>query len=230
MDYWAETMQDDCYLIADDGWKAEVSRMLVKNNKGKEVDKGWTCDLVPKSLIITRYFAVEQEATKKLEAELESITAQMTEMEDEHGGEEGVFSELDKVNKANITARLKEIKGDKEAKEEAQALKAWLKLCDQQSELKHLLKECEEALDAFALDKYPELTEAEIKVLVVEDKWLSALDAAIHGEMDRVSQALTQRVKELAERYEIPLPEQVSRVAELEQVVHRHLERMGFSL
>ena len=48
----------------------------------------------------------------------------------------------------------------------------------------------------------PKLTEAEIKALVVDDKWLAALDAAIHGEMDRVSQKLTQRVKELAERYE----------------------------
>ena len=47
--------------------------------------------------------------------------------------------------------------------------------------------------------------------------------------MDRVSQQLTQRVKELAERYETPLPQMVSRVAELEAKVNRHLERMGFS-
>ena len=38
----------------------------------------------------------------------------------------------------------------------------------------------------------------------MDDKWLAALDAAIHREMDRISQALTQRVKELAERYETP--------------------------
>ncbi len=229
MDYWADMMQDDCYLIADDGWKAETSRVLVKNNKGKEVDKGWICDLVPKPLIVARYFSVEQKAITKLEAELESLTSQMTEMEEEHGGEEGAFSELDKVNKANVTARLKEIKGDKEAKEERQVLNAWLKLHNEQAELKGLLKECEEALDTLAFDKYPELTEAEIKTLVVDDKWLAALDAAIHCEMDRISQALTQRVKELAERYEIPLPQQVNKVADLEQAVSRHLERMGFS-
>ncbi len=229
MDYWAETMQDDCYLIATDGWKAETSRVLVKNSRGKEVDRGWTCDLVPKALIVARYFAVEHEAITELEAELESITAQITEMEEEHGGDEGAFADLEKLNKANVTARLREIEDDKEAKEEAKALNVWLKLSNEQSELKHLLKECEEAIDAFALDKYPVLTEAEIKTLVVDDKWLTALDAAIHGEMARISQALTQRVKELAERYEIPLPRQVSRVAELEQVVSRHLDRMGFS-
>ena len=52
---------------------------------------------------------------------------------------------------------------------------------------------------------------------------------AIHGEMERVSQRLTTRVKELAERYETPLPQAVGLVAELEAKVNRHLERMGFS-
>ena len=48
MDYWSETMQDDCYLIAADGWKAETYRIIEKDKKGKERDKGWACDLVPK--------------------------------------------------------------------------------------------------------------------------------------------------------------------------------------
>src|SRR5690242_5677681 len=52
MDYWAGTMQDDVYLIAADGWKAETSRIIEKDKKGKEKDKGWTCDLIPKVLIV----------------------------------------------------------------------------------------------------------------------------------------------------------------------------------
>src|SRR5205823_4321968 len=35
----------------------------------------------------------------------------MTEMEEEHGGEDGAFFELDKVNKANVTARLSNERG-----------------------------------------------------------------------------------------------------------------------
>ena len=62
MDYWAETMQDDCYLIADYGWKAETYRIIETDKKGKQKDKGWTCDLVPKPLIVARYFAKEQKA------------------------------------------------------------------------------------------------------------------------------------------------------------------------
>jgi type I restriction enzyme M protein len=228
MDYWATTMQDDCYLIAADGWKAETYRLIETNKKGKEVDKGWTCDLIPKQLIVNRYFAAQQAAIREQEAALESVVAQMAEMEEEHGGEDGAFAELDKVNKANVTARLKEIKGDKEAKDEAATLNAWLKLCTQETDLKKALKDAEAELDALAYAQYPKLSEAEIKTLAVEDKWLAAIAAAIHGEMDRISQTLTQRVKELAERYESPLPLLTEKVADLSAKVAVHLKNMGF--
>ncbi len=229
MDYWTETMQDDCYLVAADGWKAETTRIIEKDKKGKERDKGWTCDLVPKTLIVARYFANEQAAIDKFAGELEEVTASIAELEEEHGGEEGAFSVLDKVNKANVAARLKEIKGDQEAKDEAAVLNEWLILSDQEADLKKHLKDAEAELDAKAYAQYPRLTDAEIKTLVVDDKWLAALEAAIQGEMDRISQALTQRVKELAGRYEIPLPRMISRVTELEAKVNHHLGRMGFS-
>jgi type I restriction enzyme M protein len=240
MDYWAETMQDDCYLIAADGWKAETTRVLVKNKGGREVDKGWTCDLVSKSLIVARYFAAEQAAITGLEAELEGITAEMTELEEEHGGDEGALAGFEKVNKAAVAARLKELADafraategsgpDEDEKAEAEVLNAWLKLSDREAVLKRSLKDAEADLDAKAYAKYPTLTEVEIQTLVVDDKWLTALEAAIHGEMDRISQALTQRVKELGERYDTPMPQQARKVAELEQTVNRHLKKMGFS-
>ena len=234
MDYWAETMQDDCYLIAADGWKAETSRIIERDKRGKERDKGWTCDLVPKSLIIAHYFVAEQESIHQLEADLEGVAAQLTELEEEHSGEEGAFAELDKINKASITARLKEITGffatEEDTGEEVAVLSKWVELSNQQASLKRKLKDAEADLDAKAYAQYPELTEDEVKTLVVNDKWLATLDAAIHSEMDRISQALTQRVKELAERYETPVPALTARVAELEAKVNRHLEKMGFAL
>lgn len=229
MDYWADTMQDDCYLIADDGWKAETYRIVEKDKRGKEKDKGWACDLVPKSLIAARYFAKEQEAIEQLTAELEGVSARLTELEEEQGGEEGAFSELDKVNKVEVSKRLREIKGDKDAKDEAAALNEWLKLSDEEADFKRRLREAEASLDTKAYAKYPTLTETEVKMLVVDDKWLATLDKDIHGEMDRVSQQLTQRVKELAERYETPIPLTVKRVADLEAKVNHHLTKMGFS-
>ncbi len=227
MDYWSETMQDDCYLIAADGWRAETSRIIEKDKKGKEKDKGWNCDLVPKALIVARYFAKDQTAIDQLAAELESVTAKLAELEEEHGGEEGAFSELEKVNNACVTARVKEIKVDMEATAESAALNDWLKHNEQESDLKKRLKDAEIALDAKACAHYPKLTEVEIQTLVVDDKWLATVDGTIHGEMDRVSQQLTRRVRELAERYKQPLPEIEREVAALETRVRGHLEQMG---
>ena len=232
MDYWATTMQDDCYLIAANGWKAETYRIEEENKQKKRVDKGWTCDLIPKSLIVARYFAPEQETIQTLEAELESVSAQLTELEEEHGSEEGAYSELEKINKATVTARLKELRGlfhDEDTKTESDALEAWLKLSNQEMELKRNVREAETALDTLAYSKYPTLTEAEIKTLIVDDKWLTVIGDAVHGEMEHISQTITQRVKELAGRYETSLPKHLCKVAELEKTVDSHLARMGFA-
>jgi type I restriction enzyme M protein len=228
MNYWAEVMQDDCYLIAADGWKAETYRILVENKQKKMVDKGWTCDLVPKDLVINRFFLKEKEAIEALEAENETIAGQITELEEEHSGEEGFFAELDKVNKGNVQNRLKEIKGDADAKEEIKVLKAYLDLLAQQTAINKKIKEANAALDKKLYTKYPTLTENEIKTLVVDDKWMATIDTDIHTEMDRISQRLTQRIKELAERYETPLPMQTTKVSKLEKRVNSHLEKMGF--
>ena len=225
MDYWDTMMQDDVYLIAADGWQAQTVRLL---EKGK--DKGWACDLVPKNLIIARYFAKEQQAINDLEADIENLAAQLTELEEEHGGEEGLFSELDKLSKTTVAARLKEIKNDNEAKDEIEALNRWQSLYNNQADAKKALKAAEVALDTKVYEKYPTLNEAEIKTLVVNDKWLTTLEAAFHGEMNRISQALTQRIKQLAERYETPVSFHVQNVADLEAEVNQHLTKMGFSL
>ena len=238
IDYWAETLQDDLYQIASGGWKAETGRVVVKNAKGKEVDRGWTCDLIPKALVVGRYFSAEQATLNTLEAELEGVGAQLTELEEEHGGEDGAYSELEKVNKASVMLRLRELKNlfstPEDSREELEvleleALGAWLALSAQETELKRQVKELEAKLDALALAQYPQLSVDQIKTLVVQDKWLSSLNVRIHGEMERISGALTGRVKELATRYETPLPEASSRVTLLEGKVKNHLERMGFS-
>lgn len=240
MDYWAEIMQDDCYLIASNGWKAETSRIIETDKNGKQKDKGWTCDLVPKALLVARYYGGEQGDIDKLSADVESVSAKLVELEEEQAGDDDAFSEArteaeegkeGKVTRATVAARLKEIKGDKEAEDEAVAvaLNQWLTLDGEATDFKKRLKEAEAALDAKVYARYPKLTEDEVKTLVVDDKWLAALDAVIHGEIDRVSQQLTERVKDLAERYETPLSKMTSRVAELETKVNQHLERMGFA-
>jgi type I restriction enzyme M protein len=227
MDYWAEMMQDDCYILSADGWVAETSRIVETDKKGKAKDKGWACDLVPKPLLVSRYFAIKQAAIEAKQAELETVTASLVEVEEEHGGEEGFLGALEKINKAEVNARLKEIKGDKEAKDEAAVLKQWLKLNTEEADYRKAIKDAEVALDKLAYEKYPQLTEAEIKTLVVDDKWLTTLAIAVQGELDRVSQTLTGRIRQLAERYATPLPKLEAEVDVLAARVAEHLKKMG---
>lgn len=244
MNYWNETMQDDCYLIAVDGWKAEPYRILVKNKTGKETDKGWDCDLVPKTLVIDRYFIAEKKAIEKLEAERETIATTLQELEEEHSVDEGYFSDYDKVNKVNVHKRLKELlasnpKTKKQtlplaaegetANGEKVILEQYITLTEKQTELNKIIKEAEVELDKKTLARYKTLNETEIKQLVVDDKWMASIERSVRTEMERISQRLTQRVKELTERYEIPLPKQTSDVADLEEKVSAHLQKMGFS-
>lgn len=228
MNYWFEVMQDDCYLIAADGWQAQTYRIIETNKKDKKIDKGWACDLIPKSLVINRYFADEQKAIDDLNVDLENLQSQMTEMEEEHSGDDGFFSELEKINKGNITARLKELKNEPDTAEELKIFKQYLNLLNQEAVTKKSIKEAETKLDADLLNFYPTLTQEQIKQLVVNDKWMAIINKDIHSEMDRISQGLTQRIKELAERYETPLQTQTEQVAVLEQTVNQHLQQMGF--
>lgn len=231
MNYWNEVMQDDCYLIAVDGWKAEPYRILVKNKTGKETDKGWDCDLVPKSLVIERYFLTEKKAIEKLEAERENFITTLQELEEEHNIEDGYFADYEKVNKANVQKRLKIIDNGKlkiENKEEIAVLKIYLNAIDAQSELNKKIKEAEAELDKKTLARYKTLTESEIKQLVVDDKWMASIERSVKTEMERISQRLTQRIKELAERYETPIPKMELGLSEVEAKVTAHLQKMGF--
>lgn len=234
MDYWAESMQDDAYLIAEDGWQATPYRVLeTKKNKdgspGKTVDKGWACDLVPKALLVLHHLAAEQSELDRLGAELEGALSALTELEEEHSGDDAVFGGFDKINDKEVKSRIKEIGRDVDAADELAALKQWLDLSEQASVLKKRIKTLDAELDANALARYPTLTPDEVKALVVDQKWMATLDAAVHGELDRVSQALTGRVKELAERYGRTMPELAQQVDDLETRVAGHLAKMGFA-
>jgi type I restriction enzyme M protein len=101
-------------------------------------------------------------------------------------------------------------------------------LSDAEAGLKKQVRDLDASLNELAFEKYTKLGESEIKALVVDDKWLRALAASVQGELDRVSQALTGRVKQLAERYATPLPVLVQEVETLGFKVDLHLKKMGF--
>jgi type I restriction enzyme M protein len=245
MNYWNEVMQDDCYLIAVDGWK--INEQLTMDNEQFKKGKGlrnYQLSILNFQLIIDRYFLTEKKAIEQLEASKEGIATQLTELEEEHNTEEGYFADLDKVNKASVNGQLKidngQLKSVENGKlkidnEELKFLKAkiavciqYLKLVDDQTELNKKIKEAITNLDTKVIERYKTLTETEIKQLVVDDKWMASIERSVKTEMERISQRLTQRIKELAERYETTLPKQTIEVAEFEEKVNAHLQKMGF--
>ncbi len=240
-------MQDDCYLIAADGWKTGAQPREIRQMKNKEGKLVWPeahdymkgkrrfkSDLIPAALLISRYFTAERDALEAIEGELAAVEQQLDETREEQGGEEGLLEfviegegEKQKVNAKAVKARLKEIGKDPDYADERKALEDCAALLDQQADAKARLKAAQEDLEAKLDAKYPKLSEDEIKTLVVDDKWLATLAAAVQGELDRVSQTLTGRIRQLAERYATPLPQLTDEVAALAARVDGHLKKMG---
>ena len=245
MDYWAESMQDDLYLIAADGWvkgaqPREIVRVKDKNNKltwpephdylkGKRRFKS---DLVPASILVAHYFVAERNAIEALDNRLATLEQEL----DENGGEDGLLVEViegegdkQKITAKAVKARLKEVGGDPLYADERAALERYANLLKQQSDLKARRKDAQENLDKKIDAKYPKLTEAEIKTLVVNDRWMARLSATVQREIDRVSETLTDRVRQLAHRYAAPLPELARKVEEFGARVEGHLNKMGLA-
>ena len=240
--YWNEVMQDDVYVISDDGWQSgrEVYRILkiTKQKDGKSKSKeiegmeGIESKLLKPHLLVNTYFEKEKEEIEKLEVERDTIVTELEAMEEEHCGEEGLLAEAkndkDKITAASAKERLKSIKGNKSDAEEIELLELFLKQSDKVTELNKKIKSLQKNLEKKVWEKYKTLSDDEIKDLVVDHKWILHLENAVQNEMRRISQRLTQRIKELIDRYETPMPLQLKEVKLLEEKVNVHLSKMGF--
>ncbi|WP_239502642.1 hypothetical protein [Vibrio astriarenae] len=142
-------------------------------------------------------------------------------------GEDGLLIEAindkDKITKASVAAQTR-LATDAE---ELKALKQATKLFNAEAAAKKVVKEAQEALDLATFNKYPEMTIDEVKALIVDDKWLATLQTNITAQIERVTQKMTNRVKQLEERYSTPMPELSKSVDELSDKVAGHLKAMG---
>src|SRR6185437_16696046 len=101
-----------------DGWVAKTYRIIETDKKGKDKDRGWACDLLPKSLIVARYFADEQKAIDETSASLEAASSALAELEEEHSGDDQAFAGYEKINAAAVKERIREIGDDADAADE----------------------------------------------------------------------------------------------------------------
>lgn len=96
---------------------------------------------------------------------------------------------------------------------------------DEQSKLVKALKA---QLEEKVKEKYTVLTVEEIKELLVNKKWYYSIFDGIDALYVAISHSITNRIVELAERYEDTLPALSTVVDAYESRVKSHLERMGF--
>ena len=203
MNYWAETLQDDCYLISRDGWKVELLPPAKKNASWED----YFCDLLPVEVVVGVTFAEERDRIVRLKTELEEVTSEIVAIDEKLADEEGE-DEIDE-----------------------DALKVERKKHDQKAKtLKKSIKEANEDLIRKLVKAYDEMEEDEVKGYVVDRKWAIALTARFTDELKRVKAAIVSDVQSLAGRYEKTLPEMENSVKALTEKVAKHLAAMGIEL
>ena len=243
MDYWEEVMQDDVYVLVQDGWTGgkQLREIFPTKKDGKNVwkeshdfeinKKRYRVEVIPRTLVEKRFFPDLLAELSRLESDADSATQLLEEFVESHAGEEDLLLEAkndkDKVTQKLINARLKELKSNSGDLDEINALEKCLSLVKKEAMARTKAKDKKTELDLAVFKKYPQLSESDIKILIVDDKWLTTLESNIVAEIERVIQQLANRVKELEERYSEPLPTITQSVENLSDKVAGHLKVMG---
>src|SRR5699024_2834568 len=148
MRYWYDTMKDDVFVIAEEGWKAN------------EI-------LIPKVLMVERYFYDEQNIITQLETELDQFEQEQESLLDENNEEDSIFEEVKSdagnITKTNVNKKIKELKDDSDYKEEFNLLQSYKEVEDNISKIKKDIKEHENSLNEKIKEKYETISQDDVK-------------------------------------------------------------------
>ena len=254
-DYWAETLQDDVYLIAQDGWPtvkdlAEITKesneaanltVVVEetetDKKGKakikRISKKYRSEVIAPELVARRYFSDDLAKLEEKQSELERLSQELESHLEEHGGEEGVLNDVldakGKLSAKLLKAALEEDDIEDDIEEDERAiLQTAQTLMTQEKTAKDAVKTQSEALNLAIFKQFGQLSEEEIKELVVKDKWLTTLQSRIENRLENAIQQLISRLNTLEDRYRSPMAELAQEVEIWQSKVDAHLKNMGF--
>lgn len=223
MEYWQDIMQDDLYFLADNGYKAEVAL----SEKGNSL----SCDLIPEILLHKRYFSDKLNELFEARQEADLAADKVAEFTEENYSEDSPLVDTmggEKLSKASAGKFVKEHKENISYRDEINLLREYLNLLADKSKKDKNVKERQEELLELTAKKYKELSEEEIKDILVNDKWKKDLSALFNDYVSSLFDELENRIKELAKRYEKTLGELEQEYDELKQKVSEHLKTMGF--
>lgn len=228
MNYWTETMQDDCYMVSRDGWKVALS-----SSKKKPIFEDLECDLLPVSVVVNKFFASDYSNILIKRGEVEQLNSELESLQEENPDafDDGLYEMLEKVNEANVK---KAVAAQKKHTVDADSttVKVWskyLELCTKKKGVSKTLSALIEVLSEKVRKKYDGFTAEDIRELVIKDKWLQELRGRSEAEKKRVCESISSRVSVLNKRYAKPLPLINEDVAKLSQEVEGFLKAMGIN-
>lgn len=234
MNYWAETMQDDVYMIMADGWKLNLRPKQKEDKKEKKmvpvVVKTWNdleSDLLPVEYIVNRFCKSELDACDELSASIAFMENEVANLVEEN---DDVFDaknfEKEKVNLASVKKRAKVTKGEEQAR-----LIEWIELQNSIKAEKAKLKEANDKLLSRVKEEYELLAQNEMRVKnLVKEKWVNAISTRIESELSRSIEQLKSQLSAISDRYDQSLPSIDKEVEDYESRVNAHLAQMGFVL
>lgn len=247
MRYWDGVMQDDLYLISADDWVEAAKPHVPLNDKERKIAeeadvsigagrtaKKYKMDLLPPHLVKERFFADPLSSIAELQIGWEAAAQELSEFVAEQGVEGGLIEDIvdekGKVTKKAIAALAKAIGQDESRADELAAVEECDRLLSAESETRKALMNAQDQLNRATVAKYGDLTEDEVKDLVINGKWHTEIHTGIDSLLADLVHKLSARLYELEQRYAETLDVISTSVTELEKDVKVYLQLLAGSV
>ena len=212
MTYWHDIMHDDVFLIMNEGWVDAAKPRKTIEDKDRKLSE----DARPRRRLRAQRHQVQDGPhpagahrrallrRRAGQASTSSTPRPRKPPAPSRSTSKSTPSRTDcsprrwtttRSRKALATARLKDAKREGSDPDEIKALQHLIELYDAEAAAKKAVKEAQAALDLATLKKYGDLTEADVKALVLDDKWHATVASRVAGEVNALTLALVARIQ-----------------------------------
>lgn len=198
MNYYDSIMKDDLYMITDSGWIPNLTYATDKNGKIKKNE--FDSELLPKQIVINKFFNEEQQNIDKNNNELNSLISDFDSLVEENTGDESLFKDDEKVNEKSLKEKKKEAIDD-----ELVIIEKLLENISKQKTYKKEIKELQGILNENIISKYSSLESEECKNIIVNDKWFHSIEERFTNCINNIITNLSSNIIKLQEEYEYTL-------------------------
>ena len=221
LEYYNDVLKDDFYLIVENGW---IPKLVFEQDKNGKIKKNeFDSDLLPKAIVIDEFFKDENDNLNKLIYDLNGLSQEFDSIVDDNTGDEEIFNDEEKVNEKLIKDKIKE-----ETEENAIILNDLLANISKQKEIKKNIKTHQDALNTLIINKYKTLDEDTSKDLIINKKWFKSIERKFDDKYEDLIFDLSNKITSEYENYEETLSQLSKKTSDLESIVLKDLERMGF--